>query len=143
MKLRCLGAVHDDLHDYAESIFFRMDDVLRYGHEISFADFDLFEGTVLHRDGQFQAELIFVPPGVALPSHRHPLTDSVDLLVGGNVDEFRIGRHRIRGFVPDIGLRIPSEAAHGGRAAASGVSFLSCQRWRGEPSHIGNDWLSA
>lgn len=141
-RLRCLGAVQDDLHDYAEAINARLGEYLE-ANPIAIADFGNFEGIVLHRIGRLQAELITLLPGATLPSHVHPFVDSVDLLVDGNVCAFRIGNHNINRFVKGVGLRIPAWAPHGGTASQAGVAFVSCQRWGTTPSHIGLNWLGA
>ena len=137
--LRCLGAVRDDLHDYAEEIHARLAEHLE-AMPVAYADFGNFDGIVLHRRGWFQAELISVMPGAFVPPHVHPETDSVDILVEGNVAAFHIGRHKIRSFTKGLGLRIPAMEVHGATVAHSGVAFVSCQRWQRPPTHIALDW---
>jgi quercetin dioxygenase-like cupin family protein len=136
---RCLNGVRDDLHDYAEAINARLAEQLEAG-PISISDFGNFEGIVLHRVGPLQAELITILPSATLPNHVHPNVDSIELLVQGNI-RFSVGRLRITRLIKNAGLRIPANETHGGTADPSGVAFVSCQRWKIAPSHVGLDWV--
>jgi quercetin dioxygenase-like cupin family protein len=138
-KFRCLNGVQDELHDYAEAINARLAEHLE-ANPVAIADFGNFEGIVLHRAGQLQAELITILPSAKLPNHVHPHVDSVELLVEGNI-RFNVDRLHITRLIKNAGLRIPAKVPHGGTADPSGVAFVSCQRWAVEPSHVGLDWL--
>lgn len=131
--------MRDDLHDYADSIHARIEEVLGL-EPIATIYLGTFDSIVLHRAGRFQAELVTIAPGTRIATHAHPTTDSIDLLVEGNVARFHLGPHQVSRFVKGIGLRIPANEPHGGTASGAGVCFLSCQRWRDAPSHVALDW---
>lgn len=137
--MHCLNAIRDDLHDYAEAIQRRMVETLGV-RPVDAMTVASFECAVLHRAGLFQTELVRIKPFVCVPMHSHPGVDSVDLLVAGNVWQFRIGTHTLKRFVKGMGLRIASTVPHGGVASEAGVMFLSCQRWAVAPSFIAREW---
>lgn len=138
-RLRCLFAVADELHDYAEAVNARMIEHLA-SRPLALQDLGSLDCAVLHRAGALQAELIQIHPDRRIPVHSHPGVDSIDLLVSGNVISFQIWQERLFKFIPKIGLRIAQGAPHGGVAGPEGVAFLSCQRWVRPPSHITLAW---
>lgn len=138
-RLRCMFAVKDELHDYAEAIGARMLEHLG-ARPRSVQDLGMVDSSVLHRTGYMQAELIRIRPGSRIAVHRHPQVDSIDLLVAGNVAAFMIGAHQVPRFIHGIGLRIAESAPHGGEAGPQGLVVLSCQRWAQPPSHITLAW---
>lgn len=142
--MRCYGAVHDDLHDYAAEVLERMTEHLQ-AKPVAVRSFGSFDCTVVHRQGNLQTELVMIDPGTVIPLHAHPNADSVDLLVRGNVSSFEVSGQKLARFVLGMGLRIPAGEPHGGSAQADdiGVWFLSCQRWRIPPNHIALDWEGA
>jgi hypothetical protein len=105
-------------------------------------------GTILHRDGAYQAELFtFVATryGGSFAEHRHPDVDSVELYLSGEI-EFNVVRrgHSVtyegRRNAP---LWINAEDFHGGWIGPAGAAFVSLQRWRTgtAASSIGHNWI--
>lgn len=145
-KLRCLYGVKDDLHEYTEAVRERVG----LGC-ISLRDFGKFTGAVFHRTGRFQAELLYIRPNETLPLHVHPGVDSIDLGLDGDALIQISGKTIAEGYSPErrlallrsTGLRIAQDAPHGGYVGPHGFLFFSCQRWAGEPSHIGLAWAGA
>lgn len=148
-KFRCLLAVRDDLHDFAETVHARMRE-----YAVMPAFFPREYGTVktglVGRASPYQIELVSVLPGTVIPPHRHPDVDSIDILVSGDilidVDGVTIAAdyssERRAEFLYGKGLRISSDAMHGGIAGNQGAFFLSCQRWKTPPlSSIGLSWV--
>lgn len=112
---------------------------------------------VLHRDGEFQAELFSSVPTEPVgffPEHRHPNVDSIEVYLSGQIG-FTI---RGRRLVTDEQLSTPAEDGtsrahgsivrirptdyHGATVGPLGGSFLSIQRWLNgiQPTSIGLDW---
>lgn len=139
MKLRCLFAVKDVLHDYAEAVHTHLLDHLA-ARPLAVQELGAVQCAVLHRTQWMQAELIQIQPGKRILPHAHPGVDSIDLLVSGNVSGFRIGEYHVKRFIPALGLRIGQSVTHGGEIGPEGVAFLSCQRWSQPPSHITLAW---
>jgi hypothetical protein len=147
MRFRCLFEVKDDLHDYAEAIRARVNEVFT-APAISTMGFGNFTGWVTARSGNLQAEIIHVPAFEVLPLHSHPNVDSIDLYVAGDVDLTISGVRIAHGYprarrmrlLRELGLRIARDALHGGQALEQGFTFVSCQRWLVAPAHIGLDW---
>jgi hypothetical protein len=103
---------------------------------------------VLHREGQYQSELV-----IALPEtdkwpgeHRHPDVDSIEVAVWDCDDLTRNGEpvhgpdliYRGRGLVH----LLPTDF-HGSKATQDGISLISCQKWLNgvEPSSVGLNWI--
>lgn len=138
MRLRCLHAIKDDLHDYAEAC-------AQFAAEwspITARQFGPVDCGVLHRVDNFQTELIVMPPNTLVPSHHHPGVDSVDILLAGSFEELQVGSFKLTARWSKIGfgVRIPALEEHAAIISSSGVKFLSCQRWTSAPSHIGLAW---
>lgn len=151
-KLHCLYAVRDDLHDFAE----------RFVSTVTFAqlnapcgllkDFGDFQCGILHREGAFQVEMMVVRPGVVIPPHTHPGTDSIEYPVTGGVrlyvgdkDPFtKLDDERFLSFIKGKGIRIAGDAVHGGQAHPTmGAVFLSIQRWSIDQAHIAQNYDGA
>lgn len=107
---------------------------------------------VLHREGQYQAELIIVAPNVEIPPHEHPDVDSYEVALAGEiaffVDGIQTGYRRTpaaNGMSRDFGKFVPirSDAPHSGVAGPMGTVFLSVQKWREgvQPTHVGMNWI--
>ncbi len=107
---------------------------------------DLCMETVLYRDGPWQVELVAILPNVTVPKHRHLRAASLDFrLSGGGVAE--VAGRRITGVSNGRErqtrrqyIRVPMGAWHGGTANPDGFTYLSFQRWDGEPTLISKDW---
>lgn len=149
-RLRCLYGVRDDLHEFAEYAW----NTLSFGAmtaDLAWAvDHQGVQCAILHRDACYQAELIVVQPGVIIPTHTHPGTDSIEVPVAGAVRFWIDGKDLYRGIddarllklIRGNGLRIAQDAPHGGRALPTiGAMFLSFQRWEGAPRHIGENYV--
>ena len=105
---------------------------------------------VLHREGQFQAELIMFAPGAVVPAHRHPHVDSIDTVVSGAVDLVTGSGQRVWPAKPRASgvsrwfgrfLPIAATEAHGGSVGPEGACIVSFQQWHhGTPGHIVEDW---
>jgi quercetin dioxygenase-like cupin family protein len=140
--MRCLNAIKDDLHDYAEVVQ-RCATELVPSLPSNAVDFGAVRCHILHKSGSLQTELIRILPDSIIPPHNHPQADSMDLLLDGNVREFTIGDMRVTRFIKGIGLRIPRLVVHGGVSGTYGMLFLSCQKWSCPPSHIALSWVGA
>ncbi len=105
-------------------------------------------GTILHRDGAYQAELFSFAAtenGGSFAAHRHPDVDSVEIYLSGEI-EFNVvrhGRNEIYRGRRNAPLWISAEDFHGGKIGPGGVAFLSLQRWRTglATSSIGHNWI--
>jgi len=105
-------------------------------------------GTILHRDGQYQAELFCFAAtqyGGSFAEHRHPDVDSVELYLSGEI-EFNVvrrGRSDTYKGRRNAPLWINAEDMHGGRIGPAGAVFVSLQRWRTgiATSSIGHNWV--
>ena len=102
---------------------------------------------VLHREGQFQTELVISHPGSPEwpGEHRHPNVDSIEIEVYDCHGLTRNGEfvtkpdfvHEGRYFV-----HLSPNDFHGSKSNENGISLLSCQKWLNgvEPSSVGTDW---
>lgn len=105
-------------------------------------------GTILHRDGAYQAELFSfgaTPRGGSFAEHRHPDVDSVELYLSGDI-EFNVvrrGRNEKYRGIRNAPLWITAEDFHGGKIGPAGATFVSLQRWRTgiALSSIGHNWI--
>ncbi len=148
-KLHCLFGVRDDLHEFAESILFGTPMGLLNGMCQQATDYGDVHATVLHRDGDYQVELVCMQPGLHVPLHTHLGTDSIEYALGGSV-RFTINgqelfpgvdEDKLMSFVKGKGLRIPNDAAHGGLVhPVLGATFLSFQRWSGPVMQLGDNY---
>jgi len=106
---------------------------------------------VLFREGQFQVEMIVLPPNINVPPHYHDDVDSFEVGISGSQEFFIAGvqsgflrEPRANGMSRDFGRFVPirSDAFHGARTGPHGATFLSVQRWRDgvTPTHVGLNW---
>jgi hypothetical protein len=122
--------------------------------------FDTEGGTVqsivLYRQAPFQVELFCGIPGdiESVPEHSHPNVDSIEYVLGGNIDFSVCGKNiededRVNGTSEDgssllCGLRmhVRPGAAHAAIVGPAGGLFLSIQKWREglNPTSVGFDW---
>ena len=144
--MRCLYGIKDDLHAYAERVV-----AMALPAPIMERGYGPVHSALLHREGEFQTELVRVAPGAELPQHRHPGVDSIECPLEGFI-RFRIGGEDPYATVSDerlarfaIGklVRIAGKAWHSGKAGPEGAVFLSMQRWTGEQVLIGERWEGA
>lgn len=105
-------------------------------------------GTILHRDGAYQAEMFSfaaTPFGGSFAEHRHPDVDSVELYLSGDIqfNVVRRGRNELYRGRRNAPLWINAEDFHGGRIGPMGATFVSLQRWRTgvATSSIGHNWI--
>ena len=101
-------------------------------------------GVVLHRRGDFQAELFVVTPDTELPPHGHPDIDSIEVYVSGDI-EFILEGRAITNPEKKMGrsmIRVLPGQEHGARIGPAGGCFISVQRWLNgiEPSSVGLNW---
>lgn len=148
-KLKCLYSVRDDLHAFAEHAlntltFAQMNAPLSW-----MVDHTAVQCAILHREGPYQVELVVARPGIVIPVHTHPGTDSIEYTVSGGVRLHVDGRDltdtmdedRFFAFMKGKGVRIPADALHGGQVhPVLGAMFLSFQRWEGPHDHIGHNY---
>lgn len=102
---------------------------------------------VLHREGQFQTELVIAhPKNSKWPGeHHHPNVDSIEVEIYNCIG---LTRNGVPVTKPDLtfeGMHLVHLAPndlHGSKQTESGISLLSCQKWlRGiAPSSVGLDW---
>lgn len=95
---------------------------------------------VLHREGQFQVELLLSPARIDVAEHRHPHVETIDVMLSGDVCAVREGVQHIwpkpprpNGLAHDF-MRIfsfPRDCLHAGSAGALPAATLSVQRWHG------------
>lgn len=103
---------------------------------------------VLYRDGQWQIELVVLPPDCQVPRHRHLRFASADLALGGSglviVGERVVISPEVhaqqRGRAISNLIRIERGEWHEGSSGSSGGIYLSFQQWYGPPSFIAEDW---
>ena len=146
--IRLFNDPADDLSDYAQWVMGQGLAALPRPVE-GIVHYDPATALVLHRDGQFQAELYVFPAGRDIPPHDHPNVESIEVQVAGALDLIIEGKpvmammpeeRRGRAFM-NRGYRIPAGAVHSVSVAPCGASFLSVQKWIGrEPTSIGDDW---
>lgn len=111
-------------------------------------------GVTLFRSGAFQVQLFILPPG-AVPLHRHPHVDTIEMHLAGHYD-FRVGGvsaipmqhlHDRRGRVSRWwwrGVRVRPDTWHDLVVHDAGAAFLSVQHWLGTaPASVGDDWEGA
>lgn len=148
MILEVLNCGRDDLHDFAEYFlntltFASMNSLCK-----KVVDCGPVQGAVLHQKGSYQVELITFAPGLVIPSHSHPGTDSIEYLVAG-MAKLRIGDFDPFNGLTELasmrlakckGLRIPENEKHSGEVSATGAMILSFQRWKIPLTHIGLNW---
>lgn len=102
---------------------------------------------VLHREGQFQTELVISHPGSPEwpGEHRHPNVDSIEVEIFDCHGLTRNGEFVTK---PDLVyegryfVHLSPNDYHGSKANVNGISLLSCQKWLNgvEPSSVGLDW---
>lgn len=105
-------------------------------------------GTILHRDGAYQAELFTFAAtqyGGSFAEHRHPDVDSVELYLSGEIEfnVIRHGRSEVYRGRRDAPLWIKAEDFHGGKIGPAGAAFVSLQRWRTglATTSVGHNWI--
>jgi hypothetical protein len=138
-------AITPDLLEYTRR-FLTLNQVRWLIPERPIRHFGVVTTIVLHRQGQYQTELV-----IALPEtdrwpgeHRHPHVDSIEVAVWDCDD---LTRNGVPVRVPDLIYRgrglvhlLPTDW-HGSKATEHGISLLSCQHWIDrEPSSVGLDW---
>jgi hypothetical protein len=99
--------------------------------------------TVLFREGCWQISLVQIPQNGIVPAHRHLRSSSADLLIHGGGDSFigkAINGRPSRGELSRNLIVIQAGAVHGGVAGPDGSTYLSFQRWEGEPGFLTEDW---
>lgn len=97
---------------------------------------------LLYRDGCYQVERCTLRAHTEIPDHVHPHIDSVELFVTG-YSAFRIAG-RVSHPLPGDRVRVRPGDVHGATVGATGVVFLSLQRWINRtPSHVLDDWRGA
>jgi len=139
--MRVAYRIDDDLQAYAEG--------LRFDWPSRMAEVEGAQVAVVHRRGQFQAELCCVRGGFVIPEHVHPHADTIEMMLCGamrlfvnGIDPFsRIPDARLTAFARLRGIRINSTDVHGGKALHGGAWFLSVQRWKGEPRSVLTDYV--
>lgn len=149
IKLEVINAERDDLHDFAEQFlnhvsFLEMNSLCK-----PVSDCGPVQGAVLHRDGAFQVEFINFAPGMEIPSHCHPGTDSIEFAIAGSASLVVDGFDPFMGMseksamrsAKGKGLRIPPLAYHSGKVSSAGAMILSFQKWDKPITHIGFNWV--
>lgn len=112
---------------------------------------DAVTSIVLHREGQFQVEMIVARPNTEIPEHTHDDVESFEVGFSGDLEFFVKGiqTNFFRSAAPngtsrDLGrfMPVPQGMIHGGRSGPNGAVFLSVQRWREGlvPTHVGINW---
>lgn len=102
---------------------------------------------VLHREGQFQTELVIAHPN-SMPwkgEHCHPLVDSIEVEVSNCKGLTRNGEPVI---APDVVfggrylVHLAPTDLHGSKDNSKGISLLSHQKWTigTEPTSVGENW---
>lgn len=93
---------------------------------------------VVHRDGQFQAELMFQKPNIQVERHIHADVESVDFLISGDVFAELNGVMEVEpkpprpdGLAHDFlrGHDFPLAVDHAGASGPRGACVLCVQRW--------------
>lgn len=107
-------------------------------------------GTILYRNGAFQAEYVEFQPGHNVRPHCHPNVSCYDIhLRGTGMIELAGRMLRPRPPITDrpLSSRVPVLAGivHSGSAGADGAAFLSLQHWHGGAAKgfITDDWRDA
>lgn len=151
-KLHCLFGIQDDLHEFAEAAINTLLLCAMNAPLTRCKDFGGVQAGILHRDKNFQIELIVVQPNVWIPEHVHPGTDTIEYPISGHVRFVINGKELFEGYDDDRflsfskgkGVRINQGDVHAGQTLPMGAMFLSIQRWDSkQPDHIGNNWLGA
>lgn len=147
MKKRCLFGIADDLQDYAERVLSMLD---TQSEPIFSRCYGPVTSSLIHREFVYQTELVEVRPNTVLPTHRHPLVDSIECPISGFMRFTVDGRdpyagvsdERLERFAIGKLLRIGGSQWHSGRAGARGAQFLSMQRWPANAPYglIGERW---
>jgi quercetin dioxygenase-like cupin family protein len=92
---------------------------------------------VLHRDGQFQVELITLRKGCTVPPHVHPNIDTYEIALSGS-GTATVGAHTHGG--KSI-VAIKAGVLHSAAIGSTDTAFLSIQQWHGvAPTFITDDW---
>lgn len=110
-------------------------------------DYGTVTTIVLHREGQFQTELVISHPNSPEwpGEHRHPNIDSIEVEV---FDCHGLTRNGEVVAKPDLVYEgryfvhlLPTDF-HGSKASRHGISLLSNQKWLNgvKPSSVGEDW---
>ena len=84
-KLHCLFGIKDDLHEFAEAAINTLPLCAMNAPLTWCQDFGSVQAGILHRDDNFQIELIVVQPNVWIPEHVHPGTDTIEYPISGHV----------------------------------------------------------
>lgn len=101
---------------------------------------------ILHREGQFQTELVISHPGPEWPGeHCHPNVDSIEVEVFDCKGLTRNGEAITKPDAVHNGrylVHLAPTDYHGNKANLNGISLLSCQKWLNgvDPSSVGLDW---
>lgn len=152
MSLHCLFGVRDDLHAFADGVVNGLSLAQLNAPHAWTKAYGGVRAAILHREAQYQAELVIVAPGVDLPAHTHLGTDSIEYALSGCIRLHVNGAEpfgdlddeRFMAFVKGKAIRIRHDAPHGGRAHAElGAVFLSMQRWSAPPAFLGDNWQGA
>jgi hypothetical protein len=110
-------------------------------------------GLVIHRAGEFQAQLFICEPNSAIPEHTHPNVDSFEAHVGGDLHFYvegapsipedhlhdrRNGASRWWGRA----VRVRQGVKHHLKVGPAGGAFVSVQRWLNgvAPTSVDDDW---
>lgn len=145
MRFRCALALDDDLQRFAAQ--WLADPVETEAHPVVVADGATV--TRIYCRGPFQIERCRVPAGCEIPAHVHPHADTIEVgesgavrLVVNGTDPFAaVPDDRLSAFTRGRGIRINAADLHGGRALGEGATFLSVQRWAGEPKSVLTDYV--
>jgi cytoskeletal protein CcmA (bactofilin family) len=100
-------------------------------------------GVVIHRDGNFQAELFVINGNIEIPSHGHPDIDSIELYVSGDVDLLVEGKSVMpEGDKHGFMVRVFPNQEHSAHVGPDGGCFMSIQHWINgiPPSSVGLNW---
>lgn len=146
--MHCLFGIHDDLHDFAALVRATVDEVCD-ARPLSSRDFGTARCSILLRKDSYQVELCDMKASSVVTDHTHPGTDSIELglsgeglLTIGGVDIAKDATPEKRErFLTGKAIRIGQDVVHGARIGPSGLVFLSIQRWKSEPRHIGENWV--
>lgn len=98
---------------------------------------------VLYRKGQFQVELFTTEPNQSVHRHRHPLTESYQITLAGDLSSVAnmtfIGEDK-HYFMAT--MHLPPTLWHKAHSGKRGASYLSIQKWLNgtPPSFLVNSW---
>lgn len=101
---------------------------------------------VLYREGQFQVEMITVPPRITVAAHSHPNVDTYERFLCQDHGFAWEGKRRFTSqFLHENGHRLSGFIPHGmphGAFTGDGSVFLSIQHWLNgiAPTFISDDW---